>query len=81
MGASTFECPWFYSGNREEETFCVGRSRIVIRFGKNNGKRKTVMVECDWEACGLITHRFRIMKTVEAALFPMLEKGMNSMEW
>ena len=34
MGASTFECPWFYSGNREEETFCAGRSRTIIGLGR-----------------------------------------------
>ena len=34
MGASTFECLWFYSENREEETFYVGRSRTVIELGR-----------------------------------------------
>ena len=28
------------------------------------------MAECDWEACGPITHKFRIAKTIEAAVFP-----------
>ena len=36
MGASTFECPWFYSGNREEETFCAGRFSTVIGLGKRH---------------------------------------------
>ena len=81
MGASMFECPWFYSGNREEETYCAGRSRTVIKFGKNNEKRKAAMAECDWEACGPKTHMSRIVKMVKAAVFPRSEKVMSSMEW
>ena len=81
MGASTFDCLWFYSGNREEETYYAGRSRTVIEFGKNNRKRKPAMAECDWEACGPITHRSTITKIVEAAEFPRSKKDMSSMEW
>ena len=39
------------------------------------------MTECDWEACGTITRKFRIAKAVEAAVFPRSEKDMSSMEW
>ena len=81
MGANTFECSWFYSGNREEETYYAGRSRTIIEFRKNNGKRRIVMTRCDWKACGPITHRSKIAKTVEAAMFPRPEKDMSSMEW
>ena len=47
---------------------------------QGNGKRRAVLAECDWEACGPITHRFRIAKMVEAAVFPRSEKVMISME-
>ena len=47
---------------------------------KSNGKRRVVMAECDWEACGPITRRSRIAKTVEAAVFPRSKKDMSSME-
>ena len=39
------------------------------------------MAKNDWEACGSITHKFRIAKTIEAAVFPRPEKYMSSMEW
>ena len=34
MGASTFECLWFYSRNREEEAYCTERSHTVIELGR-----------------------------------------------
>ena len=39
------------------------------------------MAECDWEACGPITYKSKIAKTVEATMFPRSEKDMSSMEW
>ena len=51
------------------------------RSSQGNGKRRAVMVECDWEACGPITHMFKIVKIVEAAVFPRSEKVMVSVEW
>ena len=50
------------------------------RSRRRKGKSRAVVAECDWEACGPITHRFRIMKMVEAAVFPRSEKVMVSME-
>ena len=81
MDASTFKCPWFYSGNREEETYYARRSHTVIEFRKNNGKRRAVMAGCDWEACAPITHRSKIAKMIEATVFLRSEKDMSVMEW
>ena len=39
------------------------------------------MAECDWEACGPITHRSRIAKVDEAAVFPRPKEYARSMEW
>ena len=40
----------------------------------NIEERRAVMARCDWEACGPITHKFRIAKTIEAAVFPRPEE-------
>ena len=40
----------------------------------NIEERRAVMARCDWEACGPITHKFRIARTIEAAVFPRPEE-------
>ena len=39
MGASTFECLWFYSGHREDETYYAGRSHTVIGLGRTEEEK------------------------------------------
>ena len=43
-------------------------------YSGNIEERRAVMARCDWEACGPITHRFRIAKTIEAAMLPRPEE-------
>ena len=43
-------------------------------YSGNIEERRAVMARCDWEACGPITHRFRIAKMIEATVFPRSEE-------
>ena len=63
-----------YSYQFGQEASTVHASVGGYRSRRGNGKSRAVMAECDWEACGPITHRFRIAKTIEAAVFPRPEE-------
>ena len=69
-----------YSYQIGQEASTVHASASGDRSRQENGKRRAVMTRCDWEACGPITHRSRIAKVVEAAVFPRSDKVMVSME-
>ena len=66
-----------YSYPIGQEASTVHASAGGHRSNQGNGKRKAVMAGCDWEACGPT----KIVKMVDAAVFPRLEKDMVSVEW
>ena len=59
-----------YSYQIGQEVLTVHASAGGHRSSQDNEKRRVIMVECDWEACGLITHRFRIAKMFKLQCSP-----------
>ena len=63
-----------YSYQIGQEASTVHASAGGHRFSQGNEKRRAVMAEHVREACGPITHKFRIAKMIEAAVFPRPEE-------
>ena len=68
MGASMFERPYFYSGNRKEEIFHAERSNTVIVLGK---KRQS------YTQAQVVTVPVRVMEREGQLWQSMIEKRVG----